>query len=153
MATPATGVIHNMDCIPGMMAMGNETVDLVFADPPFNIGHKYDVYEDRRAVDDYLAWALAWGNGIKNVLKPNGSLWLAMGDDMAAEMKVQFQRELGFHCRSWVIWYYTFGVNCTSKFTRSHTHLFHFVKDPKRYTFNGHAIRVPSARQLVKHEG
>ena len=60
-----------------------------------------------------------------------------------------FQRSLGLHCRSWVIWYYTFGVNCTKKFSRSHTHLFHFVKDPKKFTFNADAIRVPSARQLV----
>ena len=48
-----------------------------------------------------------------------------------------------------MIWYYTFGVHCTRKFSRSHAHLFHFVKDPKRFTFNDQAIRVPSARQLV----
>jgi site-specific DNA-methyltransferase (adenine-specific) len=48
-----------------------------------------------------------------------------------------------------VIWYYTFGVHCTRKFSRSHAHLFHFVKDPKRFTFNDQSIRVPSARQLV----
>jgi site-specific DNA-methyltransferase (adenine-specific) len=48
-----------------------------------------------------------------------------------------------------VIWYYTFGVNCKQKFSRSHTHLFHFVKDRRSFTFNTDAIRVPSARQLV----
>ena len=50
-----------------------------------------------------------------------------------------------------MIWYYTFGVNCTRAFSRSHTHLFHFVKDPKKFTFNADdpAVRVPSARQLV----
>ena len=48
-----------------------------------------------------------------------------------------------------MIWYYTFGVNCKFKFSRSHTHLFHFVKDPKQFTFNVENIRVPSARQLV----
>jgi site-specific DNA-methyltransferase (adenine-specific) len=35
------------------------------------------------------------------------------------------------------------------KFSRSHAHLFHFIKDPKDFTFNADAIRVPSARQLV----
>jgi site-specific DNA-methyltransferase (adenine-specific) len=60
-----------------------------------------------------------------------------------------FQRELGLTCRSWVIWYYTFGVHCKYKFSRSHTHLFHFVKDAKQFTFNTEDIRVPSARQLV----
>ena len=73
------------------------------------------------------------------MLKPTGTFWLAIGDDFAAELKLIFQRELGFTCRSWVIWYYTFGVNCTKKFSRSHTHLFHFVKDPKHFTFNADA--------------
>jgi site-specific DNA-methyltransferase (adenine-specific) len=48
-----------------------------------------------------------------------------------------------------VVWFYTFGVHCKQKFTRSHAHLFHFVKDPKKVTFNSLAVRVPSARELV----
>jgi site-specific DNA-methyltransferase (adenine-specific) len=59
------------------------------------------------------------------------------------------QREHGLTCRSWVVWYYTFGVNCKQKFSRSHAHLFHMVKNPKDFTFNLESIRVPSARQLV----
>ena len=68
----------------------------------------------------------------------------------SAELKLEAKR-IGFHCRSWVIWYYTFGVNCVKGFSRSHTHLFHFVKHPKRFTFNrfNPQIRVQSARQLV----
>ncbi len=137
------------DCIEGLAQLEPGSVDLVFADPPFNIGYKYDVYEDRKSADDYLAWTLKWTEGVKRALKPTGTFWLAIGDDFAAELKTLVQRDLGFCCRSWVIWYYTFGVNCTKKFSRSHTHLFHFVKDPKAFTFNADAIRVPSARQLV----
>ncbi len=85
-------------------------------------------------------------------LKPTGSFWLAIGDDFAAELKL-ISQQAGFKCRSWVIWYYTFGVNCTKKFSRSHTHLFHFVKDHKHFTFNNKNIRVPSARQLVYSDG
>ena len=40
-------------------------------------------------------------------------------------------------------------VNCKYKFSRSHAHLFHMVKNPKAFTFNVEAVRVPSARQLV----
>jgi DNA modification methylase len=141
--------LHEGDCIVGLSKLDAGSVDLVFADPPFNIGYKYDVYEDRKSTDDYLAWTRQWGVGVKRALKPNGSFWLAIGDDFAAELKVLFTRELRFCCRSWVIWYYTFGVNCTRKFSRSHTHLFHFVVDPKNFTFNADDIRVPSARQLV----
>jgi DNA modification methylase len=141
--------LYNKDCIAGMQAIPPASVDLAFADPPFNIGYKYDVYEDRRAADEYLDWSKKWGAALLQTLKPTGTFWLAIGDDFAAELKLIFQRELGLYCRSWVIWYYTFGVNCKSKFSRSHTHLFHFVKDPKNFTFNTDAIRVPSARQLV----
>jgi DNA modification methylase len=141
--------LYNEDCIKGMQALGEGVVDLVFADPPFNIGYKYDVYEDRRAADEYLDWTHQWGKALVQTLKPTGTFWLAIGDDFAAELKLIFQRELGLTCRSWVIWYYTFGVNCKNKFSRSHTHLFHFVKDPKQFTFNADPVRVPSARQLV----
>jgi site-specific DNA-methyltransferase (adenine-specific) len=89
--------------------------------------------------------------GVHKALKPDGTFWLAIGDEYAAELKMLAQRELGFTCRSWVIWYYTFGVNCKRAFSRSHTHLFHFVKDAQNFTFNADdpAVRVPSARQLV----
>jgi site-specific DNA-methyltransferase (adenine-specific) len=141
--------LYHQDCIEGLGQVQPESVDLVFADPPFNIGYDYDVYDDRRDAERYLAWTQTWGRAIHRVLKPTGTFWLAIGDEYAAELKLIFQKELGFTCRSWVIWYYTFGVNCTKKFSRSHTHLFHFVKDPNNYTFDSLAIRVPSARQLV----
>jgi site-specific DNA-methyltransferase (adenine-specific) len=141
--------LHNKDCIAGMSKIPAASVDLAFADPPFNIGYKYDVYEDRLAADEYLAWTKQWGAALVKTLKPTGTFWLAIGDDFAAELKLIFQRDLGLFCRSWVIWYYTFGVHCKYKFARSHTHLFHFVKDPKNCTFNTEQIRVPSARQLV----
>jgi DNA modification methylase len=137
------------DCISGMNGLPEGSVDLVFADPPFNIGYEYDTYNDRQRDEHYLDWSKQWMGAVHRLLKPTGAFWLAIGDEYAAELKVICTRELGFTCRSWVIWYYTFGVNCTLKFTRSHVHLFHFVKDPKSFTFNAEAVRVPSARQLV----
>jgi site-specific DNA-methyltransferase (adenine-specific) len=133
-----------------MRKLGDGAIDLVFADPPFNIGYEYDVYDDKKERDEYLKWSREWIAGVYNVLKPTGTFWLAIGDEYAAELKL-ISQEVGFHPRSWVIWYYTFGVNCKQKFTRSHAHLFHFVKDPRNFTFRGEELenRVPSARQLV----
>ena len=141
--------VVNGDCIAGMSHMKPGSVDLAFADPPFNIGYEYDVYDDRKAADDYLAWSEQWMAAVIRVLKPTGTFWLAIGDEYAAELKVLATRKLGLTCRSWVIWYYTFGVHCKYKFSRSHAHLFYFIKDPDSFTFNDDAIRVPSARQLV----
>src|SRR5262249_35879735 len=144
--------IYKRDCIAGMKEIAPGSVDLVFADPPFNIGYDYDVYDDAKETEHYLGWSQQWIEGVFHVLKGTGTFWLAIGDEYAAELKLTAQK-IGFTCRSWVIWYYTFGVNCKQKFSRSHAHLFHFVKDPMQFTFNDKAIRVPSARQLVYADG
>jgi DNA modification methylase len=143
--------VHNEDCIAGLIKLPDGAVDLAFADPPFNIGYEYDEYHDAMESDHYLDWCRKWTAEVVRVLKPSGTFWLAIGDEYAAELKVMLTKEQKLICRSWVIWYYTFGVNCAANFSRSHTHLFYFVKDPKKFTFNDDspALRVPSARQLV----
>ncbi len=140
--------IHQGDCIATMQRLPSGSVHLVFADPPFNIGYDYDTYDDRLEESRYLEWSSRWMSEVHRVLVSTGTFWLAIGDEYAAELKIE-AKKLGFVCRSWVIWYYTFGVNCKYKFTRSHAHLFHFVKDGGAFTFNHDQIRVPSARQLV----
>ena len=142
--------VHHGDCIARMNELPAGSVDLAFADPPFNIGYEYDVYDDVRERRDYLDWSKQWIGAVQRVLKPDGTFWLAIGDEYAAELKV-ISQDLGFTCRSWVIWYYTFGVNCKAKFSRSHAHLFHFVKNAEKFTFMSDAPenRIPSARQLV----
>jgi DNA modification methylase len=146
-----TGQIHQGDCLKLLRRVESGTIGLVFADPPFNIGYEYDAYHDRQDPGEYLAWSEAWMREVHRVLKPNGTFWLAIGDEYAAELKVAAQHRIGFITRSWVVWYYTFGVNCKRKFTRSHAHLFHFIKDENHFTFNAEdpQIRVPSARALV----
>ncbi|MEM7475889.1 MAG: site-specific DNA-methyltransferase [Planctomycetota bacterium] len=142
--------IHQGDCIAQLAKLEAGSVDLVFADPPFNIGYDYDVYNDAQSANDYLDWSDKWIQGVYHALKHDGTFWLAIGDEYAAELKIASQKA-GFICRSWVIWYYTFGVNCANGFSRSHTHLFHFIKDPKKFTFvrPNPNVRVKSARQLV----
>ena len=143
--------IQHGDCIQGMNSLPAGCVDLAFADPPFNIGYEYDVYDDRKEHQHYMDWSRDWITAVYRVLKDDGTFWLAIGDEYAAELKLLSQ-DVGFHCRSWVIWYYTFGVNCANKFTRSHAHLFYFVKNRDAFTFDADANRVPSARQLVYND-
>ena len=150
MAAQPDGIIQG-DCIEGLKRLDAGSIDRAFADPPFNIGYDYDEYDDSRTAKDYLDWSKEWMTGVWNALKSDGTFWLAIGDEYAAHLRVLAEDEVGFTCRSWVIWYYTFGVNCKSNFSRSHTHLFYMIKDPKAFTFNDDdpAVRVPSARQLV----
>lgn len=136
------------DCVERLAALPAASVDLAFADPPFNIGYEYDRYDDRRARDDYLAWTERWLAAVRRVLKPTGSFYVAIGDEYAAELKVRLDA-LGLTMRNWIVWHYTFGVNCKLKFNRSHAHILYYVADPKRFTFNADAVRVPSARQTT----
>jgi site-specific DNA-methyltransferase (adenine-specific) len=120
-------------------------VDLVFADPPFNIGYVYDKYDDDMPDAKYVAWTERWMAACRRALKPTGSFYIAIGDDFAAEVRV-LGRKLGLHLRNWIIWHYTFGQATKAKFGRSHTHIFYFTKDHKQFTFNDHLLRYPSAR-------
>ena len=143
-----TNTVITGDCIEVLGQLPAGSADLVFADPPFNIGYQYDVYDDRRAREDYLGWSERWLRAATRVLKPTGAFFLAIGDEFAAEHKVLLDK-LGLTLRNWIIWHYTFGVNCTKKFNRSHAHIFYYVRDPKHYTFNAEDVRVPSARMTT----
>jgi len=124
-------------------------VDLVFADPPFNIGYLYHGYDDRRKHEDYLQFSKDWMAAVQRALKPTGSFYLAIGDDYAADLCVIARRELGLVMRNWIIWHYTFGQQTKQKFARSHTHILYFTMDEREFTFNPDAVRVASARQTT----
>ncbi|MCC6493136.1 MAG: site-specific DNA-methyltransferase, partial [Pirellulales bacterium] len=80
--------IYKQDCIKGLAKVEPSTIDLAFADPPFNIGYEYDVYHDARSDHEYLEWSRQWIDGVWKALKPTGTFWLAIGDEYAAELKV-----------------------------------------------------------------
>ena len=147
MIEPNTIVVG--DCVKVLSRLEEPVADLIFADPPFNIGYKYDVYRDRKKYDEYYRWTSEWMKVCtEKALTPTGSFWIAIGDEYAAEVRV-IGNKLGLHLRNWVIWHYTFGQNTKRKFARSHVHLFYWVKDPRKFTFNDMAVRIPSARQTT----
>ena len=135
------------DCIELLGRIKEPFVDLVFADPPFNIGYNYDKYQDKVKSGKYIGWTKDWMGACVNVLKPGGSFYIAIGDEYAANIRI-IGEELGMTLRNWIIWHYTFGQQTKTKFARAHTHIFYFVKDSEDFTFNDHTIRVPSDRQL-----
>ena len=139
------------DCIEILRPVRKPFADLIFADPPFNIGCKYDKYHDKVKSKNYIAWTKDWMTACKEVLKPHGSFYIAIGDEYAANVKI-IADELGLFLRNWLIWHYTFGQQMKKKFARSHTHIFYFVNDKNNFTFNDHAVRVPSDRQLIYND-
>ena len=86
---------------------------------------------------------------VLRVLSPSGSLWVQCGQTIQAEVFVLLKR-LGMHWRNTVIWEYTFGPHQKRKFVPSWQALHEFTVDPRQFTFNADAVRVPSARQKCK---
>jgi len=142
--------IHCGDCVELLKDADIQPI-LIFADPPFNIGYEYESYQDNLDYNKYIAWTKQWMSACYNVLANNGSFYIAIGDEYAAEVKT-IARELGLETRNWIIWNYGFGQNTVKKFGRSHTHIFYFVKNHKNFIFNDIDIRVPSARQLIYND-
>jgi DNA modification methylase len=136
------------DCIEVLSGAESPFADLIFADPPFNIGYKYDKYQDRVEGDKYVAWTKDWMAACRKVLKPGGSFYVAIGDDYAANVKI-IADQLGLVMRNWIIWHYTFGQQTKNKFARAHTHIFYFVNDEKNFIFNEEVVRIISDRQKI----
>jgi len=165
---PRNALVHG-DCIEQMAGWAEDTIDLIFADPPYNIGYEYDHYKDKRDDADYLQWTFDWVDGCARLLKPTGSLYILIGDEYAAETRVhlkQLERAGQLVFRNWIVWHYTFGQRCKIKFNRSHAHLFYCVGSaalgrggkPKieakdlPFTFNYDAVAVPSARMTTYND-
>ncbi len=135
------------DCVEILRGEDEPFADLIFADPPFNIGYKYDHYHDRRKSEKYLAWTRDWIRACVHVLKPQGSFYIAIGDEYAAQVKLMAEGEFGLTLRNWIIWHYSFGQQTKSKFARAHTHILYFAADRKNFIFNDESVRVISDRQ------
>jgi len=154
---PHLNKIIRADCVKYLAGQPEGWVDLVFADPPFNIGYRYHGYEDRKDVDEYVGWCEQWMRGVHRALKPTGSFYLAIGDEFAADLCYVARRKIGFHMRNWIIWHYTFGQQTKKKFALSHTHILYFTKEKPNagmtnITFNADAVRVASARQTTYND-
>jgi site-specific DNA-methyltransferase (adenine-specific) len=134
------------DCVEVLRQVSEPFADLVFADPPFNIGYKYDKYHDKKRDAKYLAWSESWIAACVKALKPHGSFYIAIGDEYVANLKLIADAQ-GLVLRNWIIWHYTFGQQTKTKFARAHTHILYFVKDAKNFVFNDEVVRVISDRQ------
>ncbi len=137
------------DCREVLAAEPEASADLVFADPPFNIGFNYRLYKDDLPDTEYLAFSREWMKQVLRVLKPGGSFYLAIGDGYAADLCCIARRELGLTLRNWIIWHYTFGQQRQSKWVSSHTHILYFSNGPEPVIFNADAVLVASARQTT----
>lgn len=113
---------------------------MMFADPPFNFGQEYEVWDDRMSEDDYESFTEQWLRlAAEHVV---GSLWVNVPDERVSFVDT-FCRELGWKRVNWIIWHYRFGQHTEYRFVRSKSHLLWFVNDTVEFT----PERVTSVRQ------
>lgn len=143
-------IIHG-DCLEVLPTLPAQSADLIFADPPFNIKYRYDVYRDNLQAAEYVAFSQRWIAACLRILKPTGSFYIAIGDEFVADLR-KIIDQLGGHFRNWIIWHVTFGQAMQKKFSRSHFHILYFTASPKGFVFNADAVRVPSARQTTYND-
>ncbi len=62
------------DCLEKLANIPDNSIDVCFADPPFNLDKKYATYDDQKSLDDYLAWCEKWLVELVRVTKPTGSI-------------------------------------------------------------------------------
>ncbi|MGE3108563.1 MAG: site-specific DNA-methyltransferase [Phycisphaerales bacterium] len=152
------------DCreiIPRIPECAKESVDLVFADPPFNWARAYDEWDDQMSHGDYLEFTYRWLDLCVDALRPGGALWVNIPDDWAAEivMHLKYRRDpSGRYLTSgagrlamvnWCIWHYRFGQNTTVRFINSKVHALYFVKPGGNYTWNPTEVLELSDRRAI----
>jgi site-specific DNA-methyltransferase (adenine-specific) len=71
--------IHVMDCLEGMKHIEEKSIDMIVTSPPYNIGKKYNGYDDERPRSEYLNWMETVAKESTRILKDNGSFFLNVG--------------------------------------------------------------------------
>lgn len=134
------GKAYEADCFDVLRGVRTESVDLAFADPPFNLGKKYSSkINDARASDDYLRWCEAWLDEMVRSLKPGGSLFLWNLPKWNLPLGAYLGQRLTF--RHWVAVDIKYSLPIANRLYPSHYSLLYFVKGARPGIF--HPDRLP----------
>lgn len=137
------------DCIP------NNSIDLIFADPPYNIGKNFNGRKDRWPSDDaYLEWCYTWLSLCIDKLNETGSFYVMTSTQFMPYFDVFLRNKLCILSR--IIWYYdSSGVQAKNYFGSMYEPILYCVKNKENYTFNSSEILVEaktgSERKLIDY--
>lgn len=148
-------VYHN-DCLYAISNyIPDKSIDLIFLDPPYNIGKKFSNFSDNWDNEqDYINWIYLILSECNRVLKPNGSLYLMTGTQYMPYFDLYVRQY--FTILSRIIWSYdSSGVQAKKYFGSMYEPILYCVKDKNNYTFNSQDIMVEaktgSQRQLIDY--
>jgi DNA modification methylase len=130
------------DALELFKGIANESIDLIVADPPYNLGKDYGNNHDLKGFDDYIRFTKDWLSEAERVLKPNGTIYVFMGVRFISYLYDILDRELQLFFNSWIVWHYTQGLGKTKGFSPRHDDILAFNKS-KDFIFNLDNVRVP----------
>ena len=147
--------IFHGDALDILASLPNESIDLIFADPPYNIGKKYASFVDKWPSDEeYLEWCQKWLLACIALLKPHGSLYVMASTQSMPFLDIFLRNKLEILSR--IVWYYdSSGVQAQKYFGSLYEPILHCVKDADNYVFNTSDILVEAKtgaqRQLIDY--
>ncbi len=130
------------DAVEAMVALADESVQLIIADPPYNLGKDYGNNQDFLGFDEYLGFTRQWLTEAHRVLHSRGTLYVFMGVRFISYLYQILEREFHMHFNSWICWHYTQGLGKKRGFSPRHDDILMFTKS-NRFHFNLDAVRVP----------
>ncbi|HWA97847.1 MAG TPA: site-specific DNA-methyltransferase [Pirellulales bacterium] len=145
-SSDAGNVLWLGDSIAWLESLEPASVDLMFADPPYNIG-KAD-WDEFDSHDAYLEWSLRWIKAASAALKPNGSLYVCGYSEILADLRRPAAKFFA-GCR-WLVWFYKNKANLTKDWGRSHESIVHYRKE-KKTAINVDAVRIPYGTHTLKY--
>jgi site-specific DNA-methyltransferase (adenine-specific) len=140
------------DALAWLPSLPAASVDLVFADPPYNAGREaWDAFDSNGA---YLSFSAQWIAAAARALKPTGSLYVCGFSEVLAELLVLARPHFA-GCR-WLVWHYRNKANLRRDWGRAHESVLHLRHagfrlnvDEARVPYNGHTLRYPRHPQAV----
>lgn len=133
----------------------DSSVDLIFADPPYNIGKRFGNMVDKWPSDEeYARWCYKWIDLLITKLKPDGSMYIMTSTQAMPYLDLYLRERITILSR--IVWYYdSSGVQARKYFGSMYEPILFCVKDPKNYTFNADDIMVEaktgSKRKLIDY--
>jgi site-specific DNA-methyltransferase (adenine-specific) len=144
------GALYGTDCFNLFSAVKPESIDCVFADPPFNLGKDYGhgAVKDALQKRDYLKWSFAWIDECVRILKPGGALFVYIlpqwGYHLASHME-----ERGMLFRHWIALSMKGTFPRGRKLYPAHYAILYFTKGEAK-TFNRVRLPIPACRHCGK---
>ncbi|MBE7636051.1 site-specific DNA-methyltransferase [Sneathiella sp. P13V-1] len=130
------------DALSLLAEEASESVDLIIADPPYNLGKNYGNNIDLKERAEYQTFTRAWLEEARRILKPGGSLFCFMGVKFIARLYVTLEEELELTPQGWITWHYTQGIGRKRGFSPRHEDILWFSKGEEA-TFNLDDVRIP----------